>query len=144
MFFLHPPPVSASSLNNLQIRAVLVLWLRWICPCALWECTQAVCRKGDDSCITEDINHMRWTGQPSLLTHRHNLRNVAVVLFELPLNCPVEMKDRNFHLTFVFINTNSLFHVIYTPVPHAIEAVSNDYHQGKTLCIPVLPQKIIV
>ena len=69
-FFL-PSSVSALHfpLNNLQIRAVLVLWFRWICPGGLWESTQAVSRKGDDRCVAEDINHLRWAGQMSLLTH---------------------------------------------------------------------------
>lgn len=86
-----PSPVSPLHfpLNNLQIRAVLVLWFRWLCPGGLWESVKAAGRKGDDCCVTEDVNQAGRTRQLSLLTHRHSLSNVAVVPHELSFDRPV-------------------------------------------------------
>ncbi len=94
-------PVSAPRFppNNLQIRAVLVLRFRRLCPGGLWESVKAAGRKGDDCCVTEDVNQSGWTKQLSLLTHRHSLSNVAVVPLELSLDCPVGATDRTRHRT---------------------------------------------
>lgn len=93
IFYSSPVSALRFPLNDLQIRAVLVLWFRWLCPGGLWESVKAVGRKGDDCCVTEDINQSGWTGQLSLLTHRHSLSNVAVVPFELSLDRPVETTE---------------------------------------------------
>lgn len=130
---------------------MVVLRFRRLCPGGLWESVKAAGRKGDDCCVTEDVNQSGWTRQLCLHTHRHSLSNVAVVPLELPLNCPVGATDRKRHLTSHHIthyshllNIISTIHVWYKPVPHAIEAVSNDYHQRKTSRTPILPQKVVV
>lgn len=145
-FFFSSWPVSALCfpLNNLQIRAVLVLWFRWLCPGGLWESVKAAGRKGDDCCVTEDVNQPGWTRQLSLLTYSHSLSDVAVVPLELSLDCPAGTTKRKHQLSSNSLNIISLVHVLYEPVPHAIEAVPNDYHQRKTSCTPVLPQKVVV
>lgn len=73
---------------------MLVLWFKWLCPGGLWESVKAAARKGDDCCVTEDVNQTGWTGQLSLHTHIHSLTNVAVVSHELSLNCPVDAADK--------------------------------------------------
>lgn len=112
--YFNPPPFSALfslcfPLNNLQIRAVLVLWFRLLCPGALWKTTESVRRKGDDCCVTKDIDPSGRTAQLSLLTHRHGLSDVAVVPSELPLNRPVETTDTKRQLTFNFLNGIPLY-----------------------------------
>lgn len=141
-----PPCVSSLCfpLNNFQIRAVFILWFRWLFPGGLWEFLKAAGRKRDDGCVTEHVNQSGRTGQLSLLTHGHSLSDVAVVPLELSLDCPVGTTDRKRQLTSNFLNRSSLICVLYKPVSHATEAVSDDYHQRKMLCTPVLPQKVVV
>lgn len=55
----------------------------------MWESAEATGRKGDECCVTEDINQMGRTRQLSLFTYRHSLANVAVVPLELSLDRPV-------------------------------------------------------
>lgn len=130
--------------NNLQIGAVLVLWFRWLCPGGLWESVKAAARKGDDCCVTEDVEQMGRTRQLSLVTHRHSLTYVAVVPLELSLDGPVDATNKK-NLSLVnFSNILFIMNVQYKPVPHATETVTNDGHQRKTLCTPVLPQKVVV
>lgn len=96
---------SLSSLNNLQIRAMLVLWFRWICPGGLWEAVKAVRIKGDDCCVAEDVNHLGRTGKPSLLANSRSSSDVAVVSFELFLQRSVQNTHTKCHLPTSFHTT---------------------------------------
>lgn len=78
---------------------MLVLRFRWLFPGGLWKSVKAAGRKGDDCCVTEDINQTGRTRQLSLFTNGHSLTNVAVVLLELSLDCPVGTTQKTlFHL----------------------------------------------
>lgn len=97
----------------LQVRAVLVLWFRWLCPSGFWEFDKAAGRKGDDCGITEDVKQAGWTGQLSLLTHCHHLADVAVVPLEFSLNHPVERNVRKASASLQHLQ-HYLHHISYT------------------------------
>lgn len=80
-----------SPLNDLQIRAVLVLGFRWFHPGALWETAKAIRWKSDQGCVTENVNPSRRAAQLDLVAHGYGLSDVAVVATKLPLGRPVEV-----------------------------------------------------